>query len=142
MGNKTFLLLIVLAVGVYPVFMLGYALSSLGPEQAELAEKAIVDYQISVWLAWMIYTGIAVYYKWNRKRNRFFYFTYGFLILAFGAYGYVFQDYFNTYGIDDGFRDSYTLGVLTALERIGMSALLTGMLQAAVWWFTRRWHRM
>lgn len=141
MGKKALLSLIALVVILYPGFMLVQALGSVTPEQAGRAEDAILNYQVSVWVTWFVLTALAIYYKWTERRNSFFYLTYGFVLVSFSVFGYLFQHYFNLFGLDDGFRDNYTLGVLTALEQIGMSAVLTGMLQAAVWWFTRRWHR-
>lgn len=140
MGKKVLLSVVVFAM-IYPAFMLVHALGSMVAAQADRVQADISGYLLSVWIVWLISTIIAIYYKWSRKEDVFFYVTYVFLVLGFSLYGYLVQDFVNTYGVDDGFRDDHTLGVLTALEQIGMAAVLTGMLQAAVWWFTRRWHR-
>lgn len=140
MGKKVLLSVILFSM-IYPAFMLVHAVGSMVPAQADGAQEDISGFLLSVWIVWLISTGIAIYHKWSQKEDVFFYVTYVILVLGFSVYGYLVQDFVNTYGLDDGFRDDYTLGVLTALEQIAMAAVLTGMLQAAVWWFTRRWHR-
>lgn len=84
---------------------------------------------------------VAIYYKWITQSNFFFYFIYGFLIVAFIIYGFLMQEMVNTFDITSGFRDNYTQGVIVVLVNLVVAGALTGFLQAGVWWFTRRWHR-
>ncbi|UJH91804.1 hypothetical protein LZ575_03820 [Antarcticibacterium sp. 1MA-6-2] len=104
-------------------------------------ERSILFYQISIWLSWIVFMIIAVYYKWTTENNFFFILTYAFLLLTFSFFGYFVQAMVNFFELPSTFEDNYTLGVFTALENFAIAALLTAFLHAAVWWFTRRWHR-
>lgn len=104
-------------------------------------EASIASYYLSIWLSWLVMACVAIYYKWISGKNFFFYFIYGYLIVAFIIYGFLYQEMLVTFEITSGFRDNYTQGVLTAFINLIVAAALTGFLQAGVWWFTRRWHR-
>ena len=105
------------------------------------AEKQLFNFQRSIWISWLILVSLAIYYKWTRKRNLLFYLTYAFLFVAFAVFGIYVQKLVNVFEVPSNFEDSYTLGVFSAFQNILVSGVLTGFLQAAVWWFTRRWHR-
>lgn len=142
MKRKTVLVIIfvlLLFYSLYSVFVLEEVISS-GSSIRE-AESALVAFQRSIWITWILLVSMAVYYKWVKKRNFIFYFTYAFLFVAFAVYGIYVQRLVTAYDAPSGFEDTYTLGVFSALQNILMSGILTGFLQAAVWWFTRRWHR-
>ena len=142
MKRKTVLVIIfilLLFYSLYSVFVLEEVISS-GSSIRE-AESELVAFQRSIWITWILLVSMAVYYKWIKKRNFIFYFTYAFLFVAFSVYGIYVQRLVTAYDVPSSFEDSYTLGVFSALQNILMSAILTGFLQAAVWWFTRRWHR-
>ncbi|NJY63740.1 hypothetical protein HC174_13405 [Salinimicrobium sp. CDJ15-81-2] len=142
MKRKTVLVIIfilLLFYSLYSVFVLEEVISS-GSSIRE-AESALIAFQRSIWITWILLVSMAVYYKWVKKRNFIFYFTYAFLFVAFAVYGIYVQRLVTAYDVPSSFEDSYTLGVFSALQQILMSAILTGFLQAAVWWFTRRWHR-
>lgn len=142
MKRKTVLVIIfilLLFYSLYSVFVLEEVISS-GSSIRE-AESALIAFQRSIWITWILLVSMAVYYKWVKKRNFIFYFTYAFLFVAFAVYGIYVQRLVIAYDVPSSFEDSYTLGVFSALQQILMSAILTGFLQAAVWWFTRRWHR-
>lgn len=142
MKRKTVLVIIfilLLFYSLYSVFVLEEVISS-GSSIRE-AESALIAFQRSIWITWILLVSMAVYYKWVKKRNFIFYFTYAFLFVAFAVYGIYVQRLVTAYDMPSSFEDSYTLGVFSALQQILMSAILTGFLQAAVWWFTRRWHR-
>lgn len=141
MGKKAILRALVIVMLLYPAYMLFLANTSLNSGNAQVAEEGILNYQISVWLSWVILVSVAVFFKWTEKRNFFFYFTYAYLAVAFAVYGYLHQNLFNNFNLPSSFNDNYTLGVLVAFQNLVMSAILTGFLQAGVWWFTRRWHR-
>lgn len=127
---------------LYPVFSL-FQLDQGVTARAELeiVEGRLLRYQISIWIGWIFMAAISIYYKWTHKRNLFFMLTYGFLFLGFMVYGIYIQKIVNLFGLPSRFEDSYTFGVFTAVQHILVSSILTGFLQAGVWWFTRRWHR-
>ncbi|WP_029036780.1 hypothetical protein [Salinimicrobium xinjiangense] len=142
MKKKTVLVIIFLLLLVYPlysVFQLEQVITDGG--LAKEAQAELNDLQRSLWISWIILVSIAVYYKWTFKRNLVFYLTYAFLFVAFAVFGIYVQRLVSVYNIPSSFEDSYTLGVFSAFQNIVVSGVLTGFLQAAVWWFTRRWHR-
>ncbi|MFD2518829.1 hypothetical protein [Salinimicrobium flavum] len=141
MKKRDILKILVLLVIFYPAYTLFRANEALGNVLAIEAENSITNYQISVWITWIVLVTVAVFYKWTQKRNYFFFFTYGFLFVTFSILGYLHQEMVNIFDLPSPFRDSYTLGVLTAIQNILVSSILTGFLHAGVWWFTRRWHR-
>ena len=141
MKKKKILYVIAFLVLVYPAFTLFHAIEAIGPVEAPEAEAEILNYQVSVWITWIFLVAIAVYFKWTRKRNLFFFFTYGYLLIAFALFGTLSQMLVNAYDLPGPFEDSYTFGVLIAVQNILMAGVLTGFLQGATWWFTRRWHR-
>lgn len=141
MKRKNILRFLFLAVLIYPAFALFNAVGEVDEESLEVATDAIQHYQISVWVSWIVLVSASVYYKWTRQRNFFFFFTYSFLVVAFGFLGYLSQELLNNYDLPNKFRDDYSFGLLQSLQHIITSVVLTAFLQAAVWWFTRRWHR-
>lgn len=141
MRKKSVLRLVAILSLIYPVVALFGATEAIGEVTAREAESEIIGYQVSIWLAWVVLVIVAVYFKWTQKKNFFFFFTYAYLVIAFGLFGYLSQDLILTYNLPSRFEDHYTFAVLTALQNIIMAAVLTGFLQAGVWWFTRRWHR-
>lgn len=141
MNKKAIFILIFLLILFYPAisaFQLHQTTNSQG--SAEI-EQQLSAYQLSIWLSWLVMVIISIYYKWTTERNDFFYFTYVFLLVGFGIYGFYFQKTVNILEIESPFHDNYTLGVFAALRNLAVAGVLTGFLQAAVWWFTRRWHR-
>lgn len=141
MGKKGVLRALVIMVLVYPAYMFFMAANSLDSREIAPGREAILNYQVSIWISWIFLVSTAVYYKWTEKRNSFFYFTYGFLVVAFAVFGYLHQSFVNFHDLPSPFKDGYTLGVLLFLQNLVVSSILTGFLQAGVWWFTRRWHR-
>jgi hypothetical protein len=139
--KKGTLLIVAVLVLIYPVVTLYGALDAIGEATFQQAEHYFTNYQASIWISWVALVSVAVYFKWTLKRNFFFYFTYVFIAIAFGLVGYLGQELILVYNLPGRFEDHYTFAVLTALQNIIMAALLTGFLQAGVWWFTRRWHR-
>lgn len=135
------LVILVLLVLLYPAYMLFRAHSVLSFEEVRAVEESILNYQLSIWISWILLASVAVFYKWTDKGNFFFYFTYAFLCMSFALYGYLHQDMINRFNLPSSFSDNYTLGILTAFQNIISSVILTAFLQGAVWWFTRRWYR-
>lgn len=141
MKKKSVLRIVAFLALIYPVIALFGASGSIGEGTLREAESEMISYQVSIWLSWVVLVITAVYFKWTQKKNFFFFFTYAYLVIAFGLFGYLSQDLVLTYDLPSRFEDHYTFAVLTALQNIIMAAVLTGFLQAGVWWFTRRWHR-
>ncbi len=126
----------------YPIYMAMEASFLIG-NMAELPEinSAIVSYQLSLWVCWVVLAGLAIYYKWTEQRNLFFLFCYFFIVIGFGLLGYFLQWRANLYEITTGFQDSYTFGVVAGLQRIILAAILTLFLQFSVKIFETKWHR-
>lgn len=142
MNKKNILLWILVLLCFYPAISAFNAGEILDVEtRLERVESSVASYHLSIWLSWVVMVCVAIYYKWITQSNFFFYFIYGFLIVAFIIYGFLMQEMVNTFDITSGFRDNYTQGVIVVLVNLVVAGALTGFLQAGVWWFTRRWHR-
>ena len=142
MKRRTVLIILFLLLLLYPlyaVFNVEEGISSGNDFKA--VELDLLGFQRSIWLTWIPLVAMAVYYKWVKKRNFIFYFTYAFLFVAFSVYGVYVQRLVIAYDLPSRFENSYTLAIFSAFQNIIMAGVLTGFLQAAVWWFTRRWHR-
>ncbi len=142
MSGKVILLALCLIILFYP----GYLIYQL--EQAihmanepVLAQNRLINFQISIWIVWVMLLLGAIYNKWVKKGNFLFYFTYGFLVLAFAIFGFYTQVVVNNFSLSSPFRDEYSHGLFIAAQNIITAGALTAFLQTAVWWFTRRWHR-
>lgn len=142
MNKKLLFLIIFLVLILYPVYTLVH-LEQVRTEYGgmKLFQEGLNHYQISIWVVWLFMVALAIYYKWTSEKNIFFHTIYGFLLVAYLIYGWYLQQMVTYYGIETGFRDDYTLVVFKTIQSFAISAILTAFLQAAVWWFTRRWHR-
>lgn len=134
--------------GILLILLLYPIISVLRVEQVinngagpEIIEDRISQFQLSIWLTWLVMVAVAVSFKWTTEKNLFFYLIYIFLLVAFGIFGFYIQNMINIFDFPTGFEDNYSFGVFTALINFIVAALLTGFLQVSVWWFTRRWHR-
>ena len=142
MTKKSVLLTIFILILIYPIYCIFQLEAINGVEgQPEEAQARLINYQISIWISWIVMACMAVYTKWSRKSNFFFNLTYGFLIIAFAIFGYYTQMVVTAYDLPSQFSDGYTHGLFAAVQNIVISAIFTGLLHAGVWWFTRRWHR-
>lgn len=141
MRKKNLLKFLFLTVLLYPVFTLFNAVGNLNGVDLQEALDAVLHYQISIWVSWLVLVTASIYFKWTKHKNFFFFFTYAFLVVGFAFFGYLSQEIITIYDIPNKFKDGHTFGVLHALQHIISSVVLTAFLQAAVWWFTRRWHR-
>ena len=142
MKKKWILLLIVILAFIYPGISIIEVQQALEELQSNTTiEDGLVGYQLSIWITWIVLTGISIYYKRTVKSNFFFRITYIYLLIAFGVYGYFQQVAINVLDLSTSFSDDYTLGIFVAVQHIAIAAVLTAMLQGSVWWFTRRWHR-
>ena len=141
MRKKNLLKFLFLAVLIYPLFTLFRAVGNLNGVELQDTLDSVLHYQVSVWVSWIVLVSASVYFKWTKQKNFFFFFTYAFLVVAFGFLGYLSQELVTQFDLPNKFRDDYSYGILHALQHIISSVVLTAFLQAAVWWFTRRWHR-
>ncbi len=142
MKKENLLLIVLVLILFYPVFagfQAGDALQKV--TVAERVERSISLYHLSIWLSWLVFVSVAIFHKWTTQANQFFYFTYIFLFISYLVYGYFIQELVNRFDLQTTFQDSYSFGVFTAIKNFIAAAALTGILQAGVWWFTRRWHR-
>lgn len=141
--NKKILFLILFGfLLIYP----GYSLIQVeqvnsGYAVLEEFQRSLTNFQISILVSWVFMIGIAIYYKWTREKNIFFFLIYIYLIISNIFFGIYFGEMVTNYRIPTTFEDDYTIGVLKGLQNFAVSAVLTALIQAAVWWFTRRWHR-
>lgn len=142
MKKKTIFLSFLILLLIYPAaFIFKLEQTLVGNSGFQETENILKGFQISIWLSWIVMAIISVVYKWSKKNNSFFYFTYGFMVVAFGLLGFYTQRIITIYSIPSNFEDNYTLGIFTALQHLFVGGILTGFLQVGVWWFTRRWHR-
>lgn len=141
MRKKSVLKFLFLTVLLYPIFTLFNAVGDLNAPELQEALDAVLHYQISIWISWLVLVSASIYFKWTKKKNFFFFFTYAFLAVAFGFLGYLTQELLSAFDLPNKFKDTYSFGILHALQHIITSVVITAFLQAAVWWFTRRWHR-
>lgn len=141
MRKKNLLKFLFLAVLIYPLFTLFRAVGNLNGVELQDTLDSVLHYQVSIWVSWIVLVSASVYFKWTKQKNFFFFFTYAFLVVAFGFLGYLSQELVTQFDLPNKFRDDYSYGILHALQHIISSVVLTAFLQAAVWWFTRRWHR-
>ena len=142
MQSKITFLIFLILPALYPAFSL-YKLLQLIARKTEVLRlfDALTSFQLSIWICWVFFAAVAVYYKWTRKGNFVFYLTYLFLFVALALFGFFMQKVMVDYHVKPTFGDVYSRGTLTAILNLGFSVALTAFLQAAVWWFRRRWHR-
>ncbi|MFZ0489628.1 MAG: hypothetical protein WBV11_02620 [Salegentibacter sp.] len=142
MKSKINFLMFLIFPALYPAFSL-YKLLQLTARKAEVFRlfDALTSFQLSIWICWVFFAAVGVYYKWTRKGNFVFYLTYLFLFIGFALFGFFMQKVMVDYHIKPSFGDVYSRGTLTAILNLGYAVALTAFLQAAVWWFTRKWHR-
>lgn len=142
MSKKLSLLVVFLLALIYPGYTIYQLEEVIGVgNEAVVAQNKLISFQISIWVVWVVMLCNAIFYKWTKKGNFFFYFTYAFLIVAFAVFGFYTNSIVNVFDLSSPFEDNYTHGVFTAVQNIVISCALTAALQAAVWWFTRKWHR-
>lgn len=142
MDKQKLYIIITALVLLYPVITL-FNLAGSFSEAADpqIAGKALRNYLSSVWVVWVVITVLAVQFKWTTGRNLFFFVVYGIVLVGFTIYGYYVQRMITVYELPNSFDDNHSYGIFAFLQHTLSASILTGLLQAAVWWFTRRWHR-
>lgn len=142
MKIKKLLLLFFFVISLYPLYKgIDAGLILFGEEEDRAVIQSITAYQISIWVAWVMFISLSVYYKWKVKQNLFFYVTYGFLLVGFAIFGFFTQKAVNLYELPSRFEDSYSLGLFTALQQVAIAGILTFFIQFSVWIFETKWHR-
>ncbi|MDT0689017.1 hypothetical protein RM549_04425 [Salegentibacter sp. F188] len=138
------LLILLLLTLIYPVWSY-FQLQDIEGETAvnEYLLNSIQNYLVSIWISWLVFVGISVFWKWTREENIFFYFTYGFLLLAWAVLGVYVQDvnYSGSNASGGMAVGNYPVMTMMVLQHFVASVVLTIFLQISSWWFTRRWHR-
>ena len=123
----------------YPVIRFILAAEAIEAQEAVfLVQSRILQYLISIWIIWLLFAGLAVYDKWTRRRNLLFYLTYLQLALGFIGMGYLISRMQSVYEQVARANDPFVTALFASLPNLFVGAALTGLLQAAVWWFTRK----
>lgn len=141
MSKKVILLIVLGLTLLYPIISLIGITNAFDALVLESVRVKILNFQLSIWISWIIFASVAVFYKWTRQKNVFFWITYIFLVIGFGIFGIYYQKMVNIFNVPTLFIDTYTLGLIVILQNIITALVLTVFLHACVWWFTRRWHR-
>lgn len=123
MNRKKILIILFFIVLLYPL----YSVSQLIENQ----EGVFINYQISIWISWILMIGIAIIYKWKTKKNMFFYWIYVFLVTGFALLGFYLEDQ------DINFKLANFIAIKNLLTVMGFTIFI----QICVWWFSRKWHR-
>ncbi|MBZ9730631.1 hypothetical protein LB467_13125 [Salegentibacter sp. JZCK2] len=103
-------------------------------------QQAIENFQISIWCGWVLLTGSAIYLRWKNGKHTLFIMVYLIAITAFVILGlYVNQGAeLELWSLGSSFRENVTFMVIINILLIcGMTALIQG----AIWWFSKKWHR-
>lgn len=139
--QKLYIIITALAL-LYPVFTLFNLAGSFSEAaQVETVGKALRSYLASVWIVWVVITILAIQFKWTTSQNLFFFVVYGIILVGFTIYGYYAQRMVSVFELPNSFEDGHSYGIFAFLQNTVSAGILTGLLQAGVWWFTRRWHR-
>lgn len=142
MKRKYIYLILLSLLMIYPAYFTTQVGVHMNRDtEAHIVEKLVNNYQLSIWITWILLVSIAVYQKWTTQKNGIFYFTYAYLLITNAIFGYYMQQMVTIFEIKSRFSDTYSLGVFMALQYFVAAALLTAFLQVGAWWFTRRWHR-
>jgi hypothetical protein len=107
---------------------------------ADQVRLALRNYHISIWIAWVIVTSSATYYQWTQKKYIIFVLDYLLIILAF----IFFRNYLSL-GEEEGFwslGSSFKTGAnFTSMRNALVMIFMTAFVQAAIKFFSSKWHR-
>lgn len=141
MKLKPLLFIILGVVLIYPIISLIALSGNLNPESASAGiQTSLGNFQASIWVSWIVFVTVSVYYKWTEKKNLFFWLTYEFIIISGIILGYFVGMIAEDPAIP-GPGEFGNQGLWVGLQQIITAVMLTGILQACVWWFTRNPHR-
>lgn len=127
-----------ICVIVFFLFRVEQALSAT--TTAETVQKAIRNFQISIWIGWLLITVPAIYFRWKYAKHILFIIDYLIVITAFILLGV----YINRgaelelWSLADSFKGNITFMIL---RNILLICGMTAFVHAAIWWFSKRWHR-
>ncbi|PKD20370.1 hypothetical protein APR41_13910 [Salegentibacter salinarum] len=107
---------------------------------AEAAQQALQNFQISIWCGWLLITGPAIYFRWKAGNHILFIIDYLIAVTAFIIFGvYVNRGAeLELWSLGDSFRGNVTFLVI---RNILLICGMTAFIHAAIWWFSKRWHR-
>ncbi|PRX48847.1 hypothetical protein [Salegentibacter salegens] len=107
---------------------------------AKAAQQAIQNFQISIWVGWLLITGPAIYVRWKYANHILFIIDYLIAITAFIILGvYVNRGAeLELWALGNSFRGNVTFMLL---RNILLICGMTAFIHAAIWWFSKRWHR-
>ncbi|MBZ9631290.1 hypothetical protein LB465_10915 [Salegentibacter sp. LM13S] len=120
------------------LFKLEQAFSEI--ETAQVVQQAIQNFQISIWIGWILITGPAIYLRWKYGNQLLFIINYLTVITAFIFLGF----YVNRgaelelWSLGDSFRENV---IFMVIMNILLICGMTAFVQAAIWWFSKKWHR-
>tara|TARA_R100000789_G_C2945986_1_gene133577 strand:- start:127 stop:501 length:375 start_codon:yes stop_codon:yes gene_type:complete len=123
MKFKQILIILFLVILIYPI----YSVFQLFENQ----EGVFINYQISIWISWILMIAIATVYKWRSKKNMFFYWIYAVLVIGFAILGFYLEDQ----------NVNYRMANFVAIKNFLMAMGFTLFIQVSIWWFSRKWHR-
>ncbi|QED37083.1 hypothetical protein FK178_04875 [Antarcticibacterium arcticum] len=142
MSRKIILLCLTVLVTLYPILSAYWMLCVLlNGETILIADQKLSEYLLSIWLTWVVLVSMAIFYKWSSKGNFFFKFTNVFLLVSAVVFGFFLLEIAKLYETGSLIKDPLLFALLKTLQNFAVLFLLTFFLQAAVWWFTRKWHR-
>ncbi|MBZ9652459.1 hypothetical protein [Psychroflexus montanilacus] len=142
MTHKTALSWIITGIGMAIIVIFFCIVDSSFSDQMTKDEIkiSIQNYQISIWIGWIIMTVSAIYRQWKSKNYVLFLIDYVIVITAFIGLGY-----FLGKGQELGlwtFSNSFTQGIeFNVIRNIFLICFMTGFIQAAIWLFSSKWHR-
>lgn len=107
---------------------------------AEASKQAIQNFQISIWCGWLLITGPAIYFRWKYANHILFILDYLIAISAFIILGvYVNKGTeLELWSLGETFRGNISFMVM---RNILLICGMTAFIHAAIWWFSKRWHR-
>lgn len=109
-------------------------------QDSKIIPVAIKNYHLSIWCGWILITFSAIYASWKKNTHLLFIIDYLIMITAFILLGY-YMDKAVTYNL-------WTVGTslqqgvfFMVIKNIILICVMTGFIQASLWWFSKRWHR-
>ncbi|SHG50198.1 hypothetical protein SAMN05444483_11414 [Salegentibacter echinorum] len=129
-----------LGLGIILFFLIILHSSFSGNGDSEQTLQALKHYQISIWCGWLLLTGASTYLRWTKGIHTLFIITYTSAFIAFLFFGY----YLNL-GVERNLWDIPNVYdkklFFVILKNILLICGMTAFVHAAIWWFSKRWHR-
>lgn len=129
-----------LGLGLIVFFLISLHTSFSGNVNTEETLQALKNYQISIWCGWLLITGAGIYLRWTKGVHSIFIINYISVFIAFLLFGY----YLNL-GVERNLWDIQSVFseklLFIVLKNILLICGMTAFVHAAIWWFSKRWHR-